>query len=333
MRRLLFILFCCCTVTCFSQINTQRKKVFFVDSARIDFNTTDFILEPSDIASIAIFTQPDTLQMLKCTPNDSVIFIITKAFVNRPDSLRKIPSAEKATNTKDTLNLYTGPFINYYTNGNIKFKGHVIKGIIEGNLLVYYPTGELMESSYYYRGTADGPHEEFYMNGELKSSGQYYSGVKTNIWREWYSTGKLKDEYLYENGDKHFREASDEEVEILIQQAIEKIDNTKYNDGIRLLKTAARLKPDYAVIYLYRGIAYNKTAKYNDAIADLNKYISIEPSNAEAYVQRAFAHMQQNSQQQNLQVDADVICQDFEKAVALGDRSISVRNSMKALCK
>jgi tetratricopeptide (TPR) repeat protein len=84
--------------------------------------------------------------------------------------------------------------------------------------------------------------------------------------------------------------------------------------------------------YFYRGIAYAKISKYKEAITDLTNYISIEPSNAEAYAQLAFARMQQNSQEQ-VSVDTAIICTDFQQAVKLGDRSVEVRNAMKALCK
>ena len=73
---------------------------------------------------------------------DGIIYIFTKAYRNRPDGLKRIPSLKQMVMTKEGWNLngalYTGKYIDYYNSGKIQNEGTLLNSKLNGVLTVYF---------------------------------------------------------------------------------------------------------------------------------------------------------------------------------------------------
>jgi len=72
---------------------------------------------------------------------------------------------------------------------------------------------------------------------------------------------------------------------------------------------AIALKPDYALAYYNRGIAYRQKGDLDHAIADYDRAIALEPDYTDAYVSRGIAYRQKG--------DLDHAIADYDQAIAL----------------
>lgn len=85
-----------------------------------------------------------------------------------------------------------GSMIEYYENGQTKYKGDVENYRRIGVWKVFYPSGQQMEEvGFDSRGAATGLHRYFYENGSLEFTGQREEGKMVGLWMYFDRTGDL----------------------------------------------------------------------------------------------------------------------------------------------
>ena len=75
-----------------------------------------------------------------------------------------------------------GPWVIYYENGRIWYKGVYKKGKQEGPWLWYHNNGQLWSEGAYKNGKFEGPWVAYYDDGQLWSKGAYKNGKFEGPW-------------------------------------------------------------------------------------------------------------------------------------------------------
>ncbi|WP_158559179.1 tetratricopeptide repeat protein [Deminuibacter soli] len=337
-----------CLFCCSRDLHAQSgKTLFYIDSTAIhpeDLDPTETTIQVADMAVFRRITAKDSLQQLGFPDVDTVMFIITKAWLSRPDSLRHIPTLKQLVLKNDHLYLdtlkqpYSGPFIEYYLNGAKKTFGDVVNGQIEGYANVFYPDGSLMESHYYSHNKEDGMREEYFPNGVIKRRGRFKDGEMEEYWQEWYSTGKLKREVYFLHSTPHFPDEENVFYDML-QEATAQIMNGDYRSAMRNLDELRKMNPDYAEVQYNTGDAQAHLKKYDKAIAAFSKALELEPMYKEAYQKRIecnIALLQEAAAKNKSLSDAaehnKQICGDVQALMNMGDKSRKLNNLRTQYC-
>jgi hypothetical protein len=73
-----------------------------------------------------------------------------------------------------------GPWIAYWSNGHLWYKGAYSNGEFEGPWVAYWESGQLLQKGDHKNGKREGRWVEYRMNGDLRKSGSgvYKNGVK-----------------------------------------------------------------------------------------------------------------------------------------------------------
>ena len=122
----------------FGQIPNE-KILFVIDSIPILNDPEEWNpIDPNDIADITVIKNKDSLKVLRSEQLDGIIYIFTKAYRNRPDSLKRIPSLKQMVVKNEIWNLndipYSGIYIDYYNSGKIQNKGTILNGKLKGQV-------------------------------------------------------------------------------------------------------------------------------------------------------------------------------------------------------
>jgi tetratricopeptide (TPR) repeat protein len=80
--------------------------------------------------------------------------------------------------------------------------------------------------------------------------------------------------------------------------------------AIEYLNNAIKLRPDYAIAYNNRGVAYARLNQYQRAIEDFNEALLLKPDSSDTYVNRGMAYI--------LLGNDDNGCHDVQKACSMG---------------
>jgi tetratricopeptide (TPR) repeat protein len=334
---------------CSQHLYAQEKNtgtLFYIDSVAIkeEMDPDDHVLLPEEIAVIRPITDKDSISRLGLAGADTVMYILTKAYRDRPDSVKQLPRLQQLIlknnrfYTDTTKAPYNGRFIDYYLNGAKKSFGNIINGQIEGYANVFYPDGSLMESHYYSHNNEDGMREEYYLNGVIKRRGKFTNGLMEGYWQEWYSTGKLKREVYFLHSRPNYPDAeyifNDD-----LNAAAAAIRNGQYRNALDALQECHKINPEYDEVYLYMGMAYAGQKKYSKAIESFNRALSIEPMSKDAHLQRAYAYAAQLQEEQakgkhslDIGETAARICEDLKAAQQQGDKDARNRLLRKQYC-
>lgn len=314
---LVIVLFSLCTTT-FGQA-AKSKTMFVVDSIPVIISPERFdeiMLE--DIANISIIKNRDSLKILGLSQFDSVTYIFTKEYRNRPDSIKRIPSLKQMEIIDGVWSLlgipYSGKYIDYYINGRKQNEGELVNGKLNGTLFIYFQNGHLLSESHYINGIENGIKSEYYKNGVLRLEREYKEGKYTNYdsyyingQREnycsrnikkkgdtcftYYSTGKLKSFKIIKNGRVVFNSVNDDI----------NYYELKFNESMSLkhdIKEAAKycaklFKLDSTVsdIYFKRGLVLYWQYRFDEAINEFDKGLKIEPLMSGALAYRGLARL------------------------------------------
>lgn len=334
-----------CSATLHAQ-SPGSKTLFYIDSLPVteDLDADDNTLLSSDIAVYRKITSKDTIAQLGIKDMDTVVFILTRAYQQRPDSLKRIPSLKKLLLKNERFYLdttqapYDGPFVEYYLNGTKKTFGNMVKGQIEGYANIYYPDGSLMESHYYQHNKEDGMREEYYPNGVIRRRGRFKEGFMEGYWQEWYSTGKLKREVYYLHSTPHFPDEENAFYDAL-NEAANDIRQQQYRPALQLLGDLKKAAPGYQEIYYYTGDALLQQKKYEKAIEAFNQALELEPLDAASHIKRAQANialLEEAARKNKTLADAaarrQTICTDLQAARAAGIKDRSIRSLQQQYC-
>jgi tetratricopeptide (TPR) repeat protein len=270
------------------------------------------------VADTRTIKNKDSLKLLNYDRFDGVIYIFTKAYRNRPDSLKQIPST-KQMERKDGIWLlhgtpYSGPIIDYYYSGRIQGKGTLLEGKVNGARITYYQNGTKSTEREYENGVVNGQELEYYEDGSLRQKGDFLRGKETGIWNsyypngqvklrsnysngelvdsafKYYSNGKVKDRVFIKNG-KVIPDPSLVKIEQLMARSNESNKQGDLKSAIKYCSRAIALDSTYASAYFSRGTLKLNNFQFDDAIADFDIALKLEPFMETALSNRAFARI------------------------------------------
>lgn len=194
-----------------NQVRCQEPErvMYVVDSIPVynEPKGEDGNIENSDISAITVITEKYQIQSRGFSNIDKLILITTKAYENRPDSIRCIPSTLSMENRNGVLcnsktkEPYTGRVIDYYFDGKKKFEGYLDKGKLEGKAISFYKNGVVSCERNYTNGIHHGEYIERHRNGVISQVGKFENDKEVGMWSDYYSTGILKRSNLCVNGE------------------------------------------------------------------------------------------------------------------------------------
>lgn len=93
--------------------------------------------------------------------------------------------------------LYTGTYMEFYTNGNKRIELSLEKGLINGPVTLYFESGEKNEIRSYKKGLMDGTWTTWNETGVKIGLANYKENLKHGDWFIWDDEGTLRFEMHY----------------------------------------------------------------------------------------------------------------------------------------
>lgn len=312
---ILYLLFL--SISTFGQ-NQNERILYIVDSIPVieepkeGFGT----LTESEIEKVEVIKDKKIIKTKGFKDLDGIIYVFTKEYSKRPDSLKIIPSTRKMTKKNGSWYLndsepYTGKFIDYYLNGKKEGEGYLFNGKLKGKRLLYYINGNISDEVEYENGISNGTEKRFYQNGSLMQKGEFKNGKEIGIWEmyhpngqlkqrtnfvngkmdgesvSYYSTGQIKGKNNYINGIYQKDKINDKLFE-LYNQSQELYKQMDFKGAMKKLDEALKIEPNWSDGYFARGTMKLNNFQFDEAKADFDKTLQIEPFFTNAYGNRAF---------------------------------------------
>ena len=311
------LVFLSVSATSFGQISNE-KILFVIDSIPILNDPEEWNpIDPNDIADITVIKNKDSLKVLRSEQLDGIIYIFTKAYRNRPDSLKRIPSLKQMVVKNEIWNLndipYSGIYIDYYNSGKIQNKGTLLNGKLNGELTVYFKNGNKKFISNYKDGILQGVWRDYYPNGVVLSSRKYADGkmiehehyfVNGQIQSEirpkkatqydtafsYYSTGQVKQMKLVK---KHpsVQDKKTNDFNASITYFFQSINEGKLKDANKYFYSIWKVDSTSSDTRLKEGLLLMKESRFDAAIEAFDKALKLEPLMRESLVHRAVARI------------------------------------------
>ena len=251
---------------------------------------------------------------------------------------------------------FDGEFVEYYSNGKLKSKGVFKSGVVNDLRIMYYENENKQVERNYLLGKPNGKNAEYFEDGKTKQEGQFKLGKEDGVWLfyfengnrkalvtfadgiqegdflEYTPDGKLKAQYYFINGKAEYSP----EFTSLVNQAVQLGKEFKNEEAIKLYNKAIALNPTVAQAYFNRGTCKGNNFDFLGAIADYDKAIEINPNYMEAYGNRGNAKINTFTSKGTINPTPEQTasaCEDFTKAVSLGDKTISTNDMIYLYCK
>lgn len=300
-------------------LSQNEKTLYIVDSIPIieepkeGFGT----LTENEIDRVDVVKDKQAVEKAGYKDLDGIIYVFTKEYAKRPDSIKAIPTTKSMTKSnatwylKDSSAPYSGKFIDYYLTGKKQGEGVLFNGKLKGKRLLYHQNGALSDEIEYENGISNGLEKRFYDDGTLMQKGNFKYGKENGVWEmyhpngklkqrtnfvngkmdgesiSYYSTGKEKGKNIYENG-LYQKDKVNDKIYDYYKQAQELYKQGNFKSAIKKYTKCIELQEDWADGYFARGTAKMNNLEFEDAIADFNKTLEIEPYFTNAYANRAF---------------------------------------------
>jgi len=305
------------SIAAFGQ-NQNERILYIVDSIPIiDEPKEGFgTLTENEIEKVEVIKDKKIIASKGFKDLDGIIYVFTKEYEKRPDSLKTIPTTKKMTRKNGTWFLkdsesYTGKFIDYYLNGKKEGEGYLFNGKLKGKRLLFYPEGNLSDEVEYENGLQNGIEKRYFKNGTLMQTGEFKNGKEIGIWEmyhpngqlkqrtnfvngkmdgesvSYYSTGEIKGKNKYINGVYQKDKINDKLFE-LYNQSQELYKKMDIKSAIIKLDAALKIEPNWSDGYFARGTMKLNNFQFEEAKADFDKTLQIEPFFTNAYGNRAF---------------------------------------------
>jgi antitoxin component YwqK of YwqJK toxin-antitoxin module len=305
------------SIAAFGQ-NQNERILYIVDSIPIiDEPKEGFgTLTENEIEKVEVIKDKKIIASKGLKDLDGIIYVFTKEYEKRPDSLKTIPTTKKMTRKNGTWFLkdsesYTGKFIDYYLNGKKEGEGYLFNGKLKGKRLLFYPEGNLSDEVEYENGLQNGIEKRYFKNGTLMQTGEFKNGKEIGIWEmyhpngqlkqrtnfvngkmdgesvSYYSTGEIKGKNKYINGVYQKDKINDKLFE-LYNQSQELYKKMDIKSAIIKLDAALKIEPNWSDGYFARGTMKLNNFQFEEAKADFDKTLQIEPFFTNAYGNRAF---------------------------------------------
>ncbi len=318
-NRILILLLTLLPIICFSQ-NQDENVLYVVDSIPVieepkeGFGT----LTENEIDNVVVVKDKKVMESSGYKDLDGIIYVFTKEYVKRPDSIKAIPTTKLMTKKNGTWYLknnptpYSGKFIDYYLTGKKQGEGILFNGKLKGKRLLYYLNGNASDEIEYENGLSNGTEKRFYEDGTLMQKGNFKNGKEIGIWEmyhpngqlkqqtnfvdgkmdgesvSYYSTGELKGKNVYKNG-VYQKDKVNDKLFKLYNESQELYKQVNYKGAIKKLDKALDLDSNWAEGYFARGTMKLNDFQFDEAIKDFDKTLEIEPYFTNAYSNRAFA--------------------------------------------
>ena len=302
--------------------DTPSNVIYVVDSIPVmDDPEEGNDINEHDIFEVNVIKNKGSLRSLGYEKFDGAIFIFTKAYRNRSEELRKIPSTKQMERQGSVWYYhgfpYNGKFIDYYYSGRIQSEGTIVNGKAEGLATQYFQNGKRALERVYSNGIANGTEVLYYEDGALKQKGNFEKGHEIGTWEMYFPNGQVKQRTIFTddkgNGEttiyyssgkvlaaevtRNGKTTPDKRLE-KIDKAMEKghADNKEenYKSAIKNYTKAIEIDSAYAEAYFARGTVKLNDFQFEEAIRDFDKALSIEPFHERALSNRAFARIRKH---------------------------------------
>lgn len=288
-----------------SAFPVKGGTLYFLDSIRVTYDRDKTTLSPSDVADMHIITDKDSIRLLRFGRYDTIVYLYTKAYMQRPALQRSIPSTKQLYQWRNNFyyrgDPYTGKVIDYYVDGTIRYRGTIEKGKRIGTHYYYLKDGTMQKLVFNHRGFKEEERwynakdqlykkivrkkdvlvleETYYNNGQLQMSHSHPEEGKS-IYVSWFSNGKLRDSSVIELNGKRSSYRRSPRIAGL-KQLIEDKDFT------RAIELDAK-NPD---IYSYRAYIEADSLQFDAALQDIDLAISLETNDHDFFGQRAYTRI------------------------------------------
>lgn len=251
---------------------------------------------------------------------------------------------------------FNGVFIETFENGKTKGTGSFVNGQLEGLRIQFFENGQKSTEKFYKTSYPHGTAKEFYENGTLKQIGEFEHNKENGIWTVYYETGEKHVELTFVNGVQQgdYMEYSkdgkllvkyyfingkasySDEFMMITKEALELSRQFKNEEAIKLYDKAIELNPTVAQTYFNRGAIKGNNFDFEGAIIDYDKAIELNPEYMQAFGNRGNAKINMFTTKGNIDPtpeQTESACEDFHKAISLGDKSIGTEDMIYIHCK
>ncbi len=303
--------------------NKNENVLYVVDSIPIieepkeGFNS----LTEKEIDNVVVLKNKKAIDSLGYRDLDGIIYVFTKAYVQRADSIKVIPTTKLmnkkngAWYLKNSSSTYSGKFIDYYLTGKKQGEGILFNGRLKGKRLMYHTNGNVSDEIEYKNGISNGLEQRFYKDGTLMQKGSFKNGKEIGVWEmyhpngqlkqrttfnengemdgqfiSYYSTGEVKATYQYKNG-VYLKNKTFDKIYKYYNEGQKYFKTANYKFAIKKYSKCIELDTLQAQSYFARGTAKMEMMKFDEAINDFNKVLDIEPFYTYAYANRGIARI------------------------------------------
>jgi antitoxin component YwqK of YwqJK toxin-antitoxin module len=264
---------------------------------------------PEDIADARELKDADSLKLLGLADLGKIIYVFTKEYRKRPDSLKRVPCLKQMYTKNGSWFLngmaYSGKYIDYYNNGRLQNVGTLLNGKLDGELKIYYQNGNIKSVGYYKDGLPDGSMVINYRNGSLLERREYLAGRITNPIKmqfhaknstrfdtvfTYYSSGNVKRIALIYNGKAVVVDKTDK-INYLSLQFDQSINKRDFIEANKIWLKLNKLDNGNADTYFKIGLLCFLEYRFANAITEFGKALEIEPLLKEALVYRALTRI------------------------------------------
>ena len=299
--------------------NPGEKILFVIDSIPLFNDPEDWNpIDKDDIADITVIRNKDSLKWLRPEVLDGIIYIFTKAYRKRPDSVKKIPSLKQMVMTNQLWNLnntpYSGKYIDYYNSGRIQNEGTLFNGKLNGELIVYFKNGNTKSVVNYKNGIQHGVSKQFYPNGMLMSSSVYKEGKGTRDYKSYFINGQIMSEIkrgksgANDTSISYYSTGKVKQMTILRSKGpayniktnnfneyttyfFQSINNGNLKDANKYFYLIWKVDSTSSDTHFRKGLLMMKEFRFDAAIEAFNDALNLEPLMRETLVHRAIARI------------------------------------------
>jgi hypothetical protein len=178
---------------------SKSKTLVVIDSvAFLDGSKEWNRLSKEEVSEYTIISNRDSLDRLGWKQLDTVTYVFTKEYRNRPDSIKKLPRVRQFV-LKDGIGHwngvpYTGRYIDYYVNGKIQSEGMMLNGQTHGEVILYYNNGSRRNLVSFKEGLRDGAWKQYYKNGEVMMENEFSFGRANGAAKVYFINGQVQQE-------------------------------------------------------------------------------------------------------------------------------------------
>lgn len=303
----------------FSSSAQTSNVIYIVDSIPVIEDPEEGNeIRPTDIAFVNVISNRDSLKTLNYEEFDGCIFIFTKEYQIRPDSLKKIPSSKQMEKRNGVWYYrgqpYNGRFIDYYYSGKKQGEGWFQGGKADGLRTMYYQNGKLSLERHYSNGVENGMDIEYYEDGSVRQKGKFVNGKEEGVWEMYFPNGQVKQRSTFINGNvegetvvyystgrilateitrngKTIPDKRFEKIDEVMEKGHKSNRERDFKSAIKHYSKAIEQDSLYAEAYFARGTVKLNDFQFDEAIADFDKAVKLEPYFERALSNRAFARI------------------------------------------